>query len=450
MIKPQKLMLFALLLLTQDLVLAGLSNHSEDPVILSGSDLPNYVGLPPSQLVAWRHDTSWTQIPLQVDERDYVDWGTIYNYYTTIGIKPLVYTDNNTFTGADKNPYIDGNDEIVFMSKDAGNKNSSTPPNAIPGSGTEITLTDPLNGEKAYVYLFQQDGTLDQAAGQSYVDYQFNLLSGDYKSTYSTMMGPNPENSLVITPHYTHHFSDRWINDQLLIHTGGATSVDILDRHKNFFAAGNCSRTEDTFTAGEGAFVTNKNGPVRAIRSYVGANSGPLTQREHFFYAQRHDIHTYLRVHAIPSVAEVFDYSMAALGMSYYNNLTPAGVIIDGNPDIVTNGQLSWELVTGTQGSLTILHKLNTDIPSLLSSTYYLDDSNPAVTQCTGDQFAFGTSGVAVNHPIPCTDPYYCMVSNKLEARRTLYYGAPGASPGLAIDKLNQSNAPLSISFKIL
>ena len=71
---------------------------------------------------------------------------------------------------------------------------------------------------------------------------------------------------------------------------------------------------------------------MRAIRSYIGANSGPLTQREHIFYEQREDIRTFLRVHAIPGRADFFDYSSAASGMTYRNNLNTGGVTIDGSP----------------------------------------------------------------------------------------------------------------------
>jgi hypothetical protein len=44
---------------------------------------------------------------------------------------------------------------------------------------------------------------------------------------------------------------------------------------------GECGRSEQTFTMGPGAMVANKSGPVRAIRSYMGANSGGHTHREH-------------------------------------------------------------------------------------------------------------------------------------------------------------------------
>ena len=72
---------------------------------------------------------------------------------------------------------------------------------------------------------------------------------------------------------------------------------------------------------------------MRAIRSYIGANSGPLTQREHIFYEQREDIRTFLRVHAIPGPWDFFDYSSAAIGMTYRNNRNTDAVTIDGNPE---------------------------------------------------------------------------------------------------------------------
>ena len=114
-------------------------------------------------------------------------------------------------------------------------------------------------------------------AGGDYVVYNFTLDSAaDYKTTYNFADGPNPENSLAFSANYSYHFGDRWQDDELIITAGAATAVDILDRHKPMFAPGYCGRTEDTFNDAEGAFVINKSGPVRAIRSYIGANSGPL------------------------------------------------------------------------------------------------------------------------------------------------------------------------------
>ena len=305
----------------------------EDPIVLKGSETPRLVGAAPGKVLAFRYlNGRWDQVPVQVDERALIDLGTVYNESAN-GVKLMTYTDPNTFAGADPDPTIDANDEIVLMGIDGGSQAApgSNPPGVVAGSGEEIRFHDPVGDPTdTFAYLYRQTGNLDQSAGRPYVDYDFNLLSGNYKSTYRLQDGPNPEDSTVRTNFYTRHFSDRWADDGLKIIAPGASGVDILDRHKNLFAPGNCGRSEDTFDDAEGAFIVNKSGPVRAIRSYIGANSGPLTARQHIFYDRREDITTTLRVHAIPGVMDFFDYSPAANGMTYRSDVDPRGATIDG------------------------------------------------------------------------------------------------------------------------
>jgi hypothetical protein len=274
------------------------------------------------------------------------------------------------------------------------------------------------------------------------VDYTFDLLAGTYIPDYSIMSGPNPENSVAETARYRVHFSDRWIRDEMNVFAGGATGADILDRHKNMFGPGNCQRTEDTFSAGEGAFVANKDGAIRGIRSYLGANSGPLTQREHHFYAGREDVSTFLRVHAIPGVMDMFDYSPVATGMTYHNDLNLSGVVVDGVPDPVVPGPLTWELVTGTQGTVIISALIETDIPGFAYTSYYSDDVTPSVTQCTGDAFEYATGGAWVDQFIPNTDPSQGAAFT-LIARRVVYYEAPNQLTDLAALRAQQATTPL-------
>jgi hypothetical protein len=298
---------------------------------------------------------------------------------------------------------------------------------------------------KGWAYLFERSGNLDPGAGESYVDYDFNLLSGDYKTTYR--LGPggggNPEDSIVSTPYYEDHFSDRWLNDELRVKAGGASAADILDRAKARVVPGQCFQSEDTFDNDLGAFIVNKSGPVRAIRSYVGANSGPLTQREHLFYEQRQDIRTFLRVHNIAGVADLFDYSNAAIGMTYRNNHNPGGVPVDGNPDNLAAGELTWETVDGAQGGMSIVHRIVSDIPDLAPTSYYLDDSTPAENQCTGDAAAIGTSGPWIDKPIPTTDPVATVGVNLLRSTRTIYFEPPGKANGAAREE--QATNPLQV-----
>ncbi len=418
----------ALLFFLASLPAAALDRPA-DPVIVSGAQIPALNGFAPGDIVAFRYDGDWHQIPVQVDERAVLDFTDVYDGNFFLGsMSRLDYTDVGTFAGPDPNPTVDADDEVVFMAKDAGefcDEMNSPPTGVIGAGGVQITITDPLGGAPGYVYLFLQDGSLDPAAGISYVDYDFNLLSGDYKTTYVIAAGPNPEDSTITTAYYQRHFQDRWIDDGLWIFAGSATGVDILDRHKNLFGPGVCERSEDTFSDKEGAFIINKSGPVRAIRSYLGANSGPRTQREHFYYEQREDITTYLRVHQIPGVMDFFDYSGAALGMTYQNNNMASSVIIDGVDDTVSSGIVYTELVSGAPGSLVKLNRFVTNISTLNIITYYLDAASPPETQCTGDAFAYGSSGNHITSTIPITDPVNGGTA-ALALTSTLYFDAPG------------------------
>jgi hypothetical protein len=364
-----------------------------------------------------------------------------------------VYTDPNTFVGADPNPNLDSDDEIAFMAKDAGGSAPTSvarPGGTVAGTGVQVALADPLDaGASGYVYLFQSAGGLTPSAGKSYVHYAFRLNSGNYKTTYNMSAGPNPEDSNVATDSYKVHFSDRWLNDKIRVTVGGSTGVDILDRAKALFAPGNCGRSEDTFDSAEGAFIANISGPVRAIRSYVGANSGPRTERTNIFYAKREDVITDLRVHPIPSIMDFLDYSPAASGMTYSSNVIPNGVTIDGVPDPVPTTPPQWEMVTGKQGSLVTMTSLATDISGLTGRGWYEDNKTTPTTQCTGDAFAYGSSGLYVTSAIPCTDPGLtssdCGANAKhFEGKRVLYFQPPNLNASKAATLAGQQATPIT------
>lgn len=427
---------------------AGASSldRDRDPVVMTGANLGSFSGAPVDRVVAFRYQAGWVQIPLQIDERHTVDFGAVYNQ-GPIGITTLAYADPSTYSGADSDPGFDADDELVFMAADAGGQAPPVvglPTGIVAGTGVEVAISDPLDGGTGYVYLFRTDGTLAPDAGAKYGTYTFNLLAGSYIPNYGTLSGPNPEDSQFVSSLYRTHFSDRWIRDQLNVTTAGSTGVDILDRHKNMFGPGNCQRTENTFSNGEGAFFANIDGAVRSIRSYLGANSGPLTQRDHLFYRGRHDVTTFLRVHAIPGVMDVYDYSPGATGMTYYNDLNTAGVAVDGSPDAVSPGAIVWEMVTGAQGSLIIAGSVVTDIVPFAYTSYYSDDVTPSVTQCTGDAFEYATSGLRINQAIPNTDPSQGAFKTLL-ARRIVYFETPNQTPTDAIFRFDQANTPLDL-----
>ena len=354
-------------------------------------------------------------MPVQVDERVTVDFGinpsnnatpgtpgTVYGTSPT-GVAVSQYADPETFVGSDTDPRIDADDEIVFMAADAGDRS----PRGARRAG-RVAISDPVRGGRTFLYFDEAKSARRAARAADYVKYDFRLASGDYRSTYLRADGPNPESSRIRTDHYSAGFSDRWFYDELRIRAGGASGAEILDGYKFGFGPGACSRSEATFSDSEGAFVANIDGPVRAIRSYVGANSGPLTQRTHYFYDSRHEIVTDLRVHAITGTLIYHDLSEAGIGMTFLNSRTSGGVPVDGVEDTINPAVAEWRLWTGEQGSLfaadRFVASFNDDVPAS-GREFYLDDSTPSFQQCWGDQLALGQAGFHTTAQIPNTDP---------------------------------------------
>lgn len=384
-----------------------------DAVVLTGQQVSQLAGTAPNRVVAFATSGSgWAQVPVQVDERKTTSMATVYNLPTTqtfygssINVPVNVYADPNTFTGADTDPNLDADDEIAFMARDAGGaRGDRAVPTGTTGNPVEIKLDDPMAaGQTGYVYLFASNGSLNPGAGKSYVNYQFRLNSGDYKTTYNRTNGPNPENSTVTGASYTAHFSDRWTMDGLTLTRGNRPTADVLDRAKYDIELA-CARNENTFNDEEGAFVVNKVGPVRALRSYVGSNSGPNTQNTHAFYDTFLDTRTDLRVHAIPNVRAHFDLSREAYGMTVRTPQNLNGVPVDGQPDSLGSATPTWWTIMGPQGGIGVSARYEQNATTA-PVRWYEDDTTPSVWQCTGDGEATGDSGAWFNSWIGCTDP---------------------------------------------
>jgi len=443
------------------------------PVVLTGAQLPSLVGTAAGRVVAFRHNErgdgtgrAWTQVPVQVDQRKVVAFGTqpadntvasvtgtVYGTPAT-SVTALQYADPGTWVGADPNPALDADDEVVFMASDAGGELApdvtTEPAGVVHRSGVAVRLADPrASSETGWVYLFASTGSLVPSAGRDYVDYRFALASGAYKTTYQRRTGPNPETSRATTAAYEVAFSDRWLETSWKVLSAGASGVDVLDGHKNQFAVNSCGRSNVTFAAEEGAFVANIDGPVRAIRSYVGANSGPLTQRTHLMYRDRVDVVTNLRVHAIPAIMDFLDYSAAAKTMTYRSSTRPGGVTIDGNADAVSAAVPTWEVVDGAQGQVLTRNTFTSDIaPGVLTSSwFYRDQTSPPEQQCWGDGSFLGASGANITGQIPNTDPSAGSHAT-LTARRTTEFRSPAADrsaiPGVAADWSEDIAQPLT------
>ena len=407
-----------------------------EPVVLTGARVTELAGTAPGRIVGFAATGSgWQQIPVQVDERKDTNVATVYDlptsqtfYGSSINVPINVYADPGTFTGPDTDPAFDADDELVFMARDAGGPRGSLGnPAGTTGAPVEVRLDDPVTaGATGYVYLFASDGSLDPGAGRHYVDYRFRLLSGDYEATYKRTDGPNPEDSTATGSTYSVHFADRWLMDGLVLTQGSKPTVDIIDRAKYDIQA-LCVRNENTFNDEEGAFIVNKSGPVRAIRSYFGSNSGPNTQNTHTFYDTFVDNSTDLRVHAIPNVRAHLDLNREAFGMTLRSPQVPNGVPIDGQPDAIPQGEPTWWTISGPQGGLAFSARYDQNATSA-PVTWYEDDLTPADWQCTGDGEAVGDMGAFYNSWIDCTDPGLGC-TQKLQGTYRIVATAPSTPP---------------------
>jgi hypothetical protein len=451
------------------------------------------LGIAPDDLVAFRWgEGGWEQIPVQVDEREVMDLNRVYTTSRPTCSDPCYsnppnggaihpeFTDPGTFVGADSDPTLDSDDEVALMAADAaGPRTTSHAPAGVDASSAvEVEISDPLDDGVGYAYLFKDTSGLDPAAGKDYVQYDFDLTNSPYKTgaynpTNTTAgngmnFGPRPETSLVQTANYKRGFTDRWYDNELRVTRGAATGVDILDRHDDQFDAADasCIRDQQTFSVGEGAFIVNRDGPVRAIRDFIGANSGPHVQRQHIFYDDLEVINTFLRVHPIPGVVDFFDYSEAGRGLTYENGvMTPAGLVqgtpsggvtIDGQPDAVsgTGSALldGFESVDGPQGGLSMPQRLLTNNPDPGYHLDYRDGNIANQNLCTGDDNElYGASGPQLNSAVNNTDEAGRNMwgggqYSNLFYQRSIYYEAPGTANGPR--RLSQMESPLDLTLR--
>ena len=91
-----------------------------------------------------------------------------------------------------------------------------------------------------------------------------------------------------------------------------------------------------------------------------------------------------------------------------------------------------------------IAHHTSTNL-SLTPTHYYLDDSTPPVTQCTGDAFSYGASGPRTAQTIDCTDPNAgagTCDTNFVKSTRTLYFEPPAVTNAEAAARYNEAITP--------
>ncbi len=59
------------------MIFANVLDRDRDPLIITGISLPKPIGTSPANMVAFRYNNGWVQMPVQIDEMNIINFGTI-------------------------------------------------------------------------------------------------------------------------------------------------------------------------------------------------------------------------------------------------------------------------------------------------------------------------------------------------------------------------------------
>lgn len=333
-----------------------------------GSQLPGFANAPIADLALYAfNNAKWTAIPFQIDE------------FNSQG--KLVPMEDGLF---------DQNDELVMMGFDGGEQATlyqwPLDVKARQHIRYAIRVTDPLHqNEAVWVYLFRST-TLPRS------DVAYVAWDNDVQTAQ--------------TLDYTAVFADSMIGISNL-HLHG--SADVVDRQKVRLDATYLTSpiTEETLVNLLQAqeiptdIVLAVTGPVRA------ASATPDLGLGYAFYHSYLELNVALpledtEVYGLPIHFESVRTSLDWLppsdsGMApafYYDSYTPGGVLIDGEPETISDLPLgNWYQVSGAAGSLVSVHDL--DPGNGVARGYYQDDDTYRSSD-TGDRVLFGDAGMLV------------------------------------------------------
>jgi hypothetical protein len=347
--------------------------RTADPLEVSGDSLPGIIGAPLERIrVSALRDRSWSRVSSQIDERRRVrrESGEVFlDYVLQEGIQ----------SQEDDDPAFDGDDLLVFLSRDLGDRAGSE--DMVPSDGPvyEIEATDPRDGSSGWVYVSVAPKDLS-APGEDYVSYR-------------------PDESILEGSRYRIHLSreNPLLYEQLVLKGGvpktGATERSIVDRFKMRAKASvvlpffRFRRNEEDLRSRTVAWT---DGPVRVIRrteTWVDLLWGFTTQAQvqdtifypdHFYFAV--DLTSPVALDRLIARAEVrlsADLNEQAVGMLFVSRGNTSGLMIDGvmseqERSMETEGQY-WYAVGDADATLYSRLIIPQDAP-VQASLVYMDD----------------------------------------------------------------------------
>ncbi|NLH48459.1 MAG: hypothetical protein GX444_07630 [Myxococcales bacterium] len=336
--------------------------RTEDSVIVRGDRLSGAQGWPIALTRLYRLDgEKATPVPFQIDER------LPNNEYA------LPFGRNKS---ADDGK-IDGNDELVFMIKDAGDRGARA---LLPDGAdqvVEITLTDPVNGGKAWLYLLRFPNNPPPVSPIDYVQYDNTRTVID---TVRFRMGFHPKAPLSI-------------GELVLKPEGGGRGQDLVDRLKIRFTAKvmgvDLIRNEEDFVSDTIGWI---DGPVRIVRRTINQVKiwklkSPKAYTDNVYFLNSFEFPTFIEMPfrtdlliSEPRFRVSTDGLCVAAGRVFSNSNNPAGVKVDGVMSEAENklnpAPYTWSLVTDPSGKGAWMNRLLYDAAStkVRPMLYYRDD----------------------------------------------------------------------------
>jgi hypothetical protein len=304
---------------------------------------------------------------------------------TGAGLRPIPFQIDEVNAAGDyvssEDNLIDANDEIALLGADLGPLATASPSATLPIEPNfyRIEVSDPDNpARKEYAYIVRST-RISQTSPQDYVSYDEGTRT-------------------IEAATYTQTYSAEFAGVEALTLFGGA---DILDRTKLRIRARVGAITQ-TLTEESALFPPTapaiiRDGKVRLIFRQGLANG--------IAYGASLRSTTLIELPAELTIEQVrlsADHNQNAIGGIYYDENTPAGVVINGVADNVPAAPLNriWRQISLSSGTLVQIVRLN-DTGGTLNR--YYKDQITIDNSDTGDKRSFADSGIVLNAPTAST-----------------------------------------------
>lgn len=365
---------------------ASLDRPTEGIAVL-GSQVTGLIGIPIADediyVFAYR-DREWVQLPADVVERT---WNS--------------HPDTNTYIYGRGDGFLDGDDEIVFMAEEMGDRvNENVWPADVDEFRYEIEVADPITPRrKGWAYIYTSASLFPVTT--DYVDYSGPTTNVIDAWGYEIDYGDNRKRHILA--------------DMAVKATLGGDSTDLIDRMKNRIEAQIWPfppfyLTENDMDAD--LFGVYQDGQVRVtLQYYVMSFTGQRNYRLLLHFYRAHTTGESWLSSVPPPLTDIlgirstFDY-LSNHGFEQWNNGGTSGnhfiingTMADDSPE-TTPGPSWWLTSSQTKGA----HMLCQDMSGVPGSEdlrlYYSDtNSSDPWTDSGDDNREWGHSGVVIDNP---------------------------------------------------